>query len=91
MPWRTADVGALSIFKITVSPLCGPVPRESQCDGWDRRILDAGRILKNGHLIYDVAFDIISTEEKLLSLKITRVMKERRKEKKKERKKERKE
>ena len=79
MPRRIANVGALRIFKITVSPLCSPVPRESQCDGWDRCILDAGRILEDWHLINNVAFDI-STEEKLISLKITRVI-----EKKKER------
>lgn len=77
-----ADVGALRIFKIMASPLCGPIPRESQCDGWDRRILDAGRILENGHLINNVAFDIISTEEKLQSLKITRVIEKRKIERK---------
>jgi hypothetical protein len=46
-----------------VLPLCGPVPREYQCDGWDRCILDAGRILENSRLKNKVAFDI-NTEEK---------------------------
>jgi hypothetical protein len=66
MPRRIADVSALRIFKIMVSPLCGPIPQEYQCDVWDRYILDAGRILENPRLINNVAFDI-STKEKLIS------------------------